>query len=216
LTQWNWQKVARGFCGSAVIGLAAAYAASAGAQAAKYPSWLFDRSQLQAQNCGYDQGLKIEDLIRYGTPPGSAISCYYKHAMDPSPDIFFELRIPASGGDLELAVSTLLIRSRTNASVTKRHVAFGTLACSDAPLLGRFLLERMVYDGDRYLPMPKVTACRVDQASYAAAPPHLTPFGYKFGSGPNARPEQRRTILFTVSRAELTKGLPAHLKRPKK
>lgn len=201
--------------GLAAIGMIMAMAGPTVAQAPKYPSWLFPRYHLQAVNCGYTQGVAIEALLRYGTAPGSDIKCYYKNAFVASPDILFELKIPASGASLEVAVSVTSVAAANNPANVRRHPAFQTLSCADAPILARYLLERHVYDGDKYLPMPKVTGCKVEQVTFPGKPPYLAPFGHGFSASINAKMIERRSIIYAVSLADLTRGLPPHLKRKK-
>ena len=183
--------------------------------APKYPTWLQPRSQLQAVNCGHSHGVEIEALIRYGTAPGRNINCYYKWASATLPDIVFELRVPASGANLEIAVSMLATSNVNKPGQLYRNPAHQSLSCADAPVLGRYLLERHVYDGNLYLPLPKVSACKVEQVAFPAKAPFLTPFGYQLGPNINTKMVERRSIIYSVSLADLTKGLPPHLKRKK-
>lgn len=140
--------------------MALAISSGAGAQPYPMPDYLPDRSQMQMQNCGYDQSEAVKNLIQRAVPTGE-IRCYSQHAFTQSPGLTIDLVIPAGSQTAEVGFNFITLKGRVNKSVNVIPKGWDTASCADAPAMAWYLFSGLVYDGNQYLKMPKVTGCSV-------------------------------------------------------
>lgn len=192
----------------------AAIAAPAMAQPYPAPDYLPDRANMQVQNCGYDQTQAIQNLIQRATPTGE-IRCYFKNAFVPSPDLTIDIVIPAGGQTAEVGFNFITLRGRINKSLTVVPKGYDAASCADAPGLAWYLFRGLVYDGDRYLKLPKVAGCSIVPSVLDDPLKGQSPLGLPLSRwGGITWGKEIRTVRFSVSLAEMRKTLPPHLKRP--
>lgn len=194
--------------------MALAISSGAGAQPYPMPDYLPDRSQMQMQNCGYDQSEAVKNLIQRAVPTGE-IHCYSQHAFTQSPGLTIDLVIPAGSQTAEVGFNFITLKGRVNKSVNVIPKGWDTASCADAPAMAWYLFSGLVYDGNQYLKMPKVTGCSVVPSVLADPYKGQSPLGLPLNRwGGMTLGNEVRTIRFTVSLAEMRKTLPPHLKRP--
>lgn len=194
--------------------VALAIPGGAGAQPYPTPDYLPERSMMQMQNCGYEQGQAVQNLIQRAVPAGE-IRCYSKDAFVQSPGLTIDLVIPAGSQTAEVGFNFITLKGRVNKSVNVVPKGWATASCADAPAMAWYLFSGLVYDGNQYLKMPKVTGCSLVPSVLVDPLKGQSPLGLPLNRwGPMTLGNEVRTVRFTVSLAEMRKTLPPHLKRP--